>query len=369
MKIGIPKESKDREYRVGMVPDGASALVRAGHEVMVERGAGFGSGFRDEDYVGAGARIVERDEAWSSPDLVVKVKEPVGDEPGMLHPGQTLFTYLHLAAAPELAHSLLDAEVCGIAYETVQDTRGRFPLLAPMSEVAGRLAPQIGAQLLLKDQGGKGLLLGGVPGVMRGRVTILGAGIVGTNALRIAHALGAQVDLIDIDLARLAEIEEQYRGTVNTLSSNPGNIERSVLGSDLLIGAVYLRGRLAPRLVSEDLVRSMQAGSVVVDVAVDQGGCIETIHATTHSNPTYMVGDIVHYGVANMPGAVPRTSTLALTNATLPYVVRLANEGVQAAVQDDRGLASGVSVWRGNVVCEGVAETLDVPAVKLSLIP
>ena len=367
MKIGIPKESKDREYRVGMVPDGTSALIRAGHEVVVERGAGTGSGFHDDDYVRAGARVVECDEAWSSPDLVVKVKEPVGVEPGMLHPGQTLFTYLHLAAVPELANSLLEAEICAIAYETVQDTHGRFPLLAPMSEVAGRLAPQIGAQLLLKDHGGKGLLLGGVPGVMRGRVTILGAGIVGSNALRIAHALGAQVDLIDIDLSRLAEIEEQYRGTVNTLSANPGNIERSVLESDLLIGAVYIRGRLAPRLVSEKLVTSMQPGSVVVDVAVDQGGCIETIHATTHSNPTYMVGDIVHYGVANMPGAVPRTSTLALTNATLPYIVRLANLGIEAAVRDDAGLASGVNLWRGDVICEGVAEALGVPATPLSL--
>lgn len=366
MKIGIPKESKDREYRVGMVPDGTSALVRAGHEVVVERGAGVESGFPDEDYVRAGARIVERDEAWSSPDLVVKVKEPVGVEPGMLHPGQTLFTYLHLAAAPELAQALRDAEICAIAYETVQDKQGRFPLLAPMSEVAGRLAPQIGAQLLLKDHGGKGLLLGGVPGVMRGRVTILGAGIVGTNALRIAHALGAQVDLIDIDLARLTQIEEQYRGTVNTLSANPGNIERSVLQSDLLIGAVYIRGRLAPTLVSEKLVMSMQPGSAVVDVAVDQGGCIETIHATTHSNPTYRVGEIVHYGVANMPGAVPRTSTLALTNATLPYIVRLANLGVDAAVAADAGLASGVNLWRGDVVCEGVAEVLGVEPTALS---
>ncbi len=366
MKIGIPKESKDRESRVGLVPDGASVLCRAGHEVLVECGAGLGSGFLDEDYLRAGARIVERGEAWSSPELVVKVKEPVGHEPGMLHPGQTLFTFLHLAAAPELAHSLLEADVCAIAYETVQDAGGGFPLLAPMSEVAGRLAPQIGAQLLLKDHGGKGLLLGGVPGVMRGRVTILGAGIVGTNALRIAHALGAQVDLIDVNLRRLAQVEEQYCGTVNTLSSNPGNIERSVCASDLLIGAVYLRGRRAPTLVSEKLVASMEPGSAVVDVAVDQGGCIETIHPTTHSNPTYRVSDVVHYGVANMPGAVPRTSTLALTNATLPYIVRMADEGVEASVKNDPQLAAGVSLWRGNVVCEGVAEALSVPSHPLT---
>jgi alanine dehydrogenase len=366
MKIGIPRESKDREYRVGLVPDGASVLCRAGHEVIVERSAGIGSGFSDEDYVRAGARVVDCGEAWSTPDLVVKVKEPVGHEPGMLQPGQALFTYLHLAAAEELAHSLLDASIDAIAYETVQDAHGGFPLLAPMSEVAGRLAAQIGAQLLLKDYGGKGLLLGGVTGVIRGRVTILGAGIVGINALRIANALGAEVDLIDIDLRRLAEIDEQYRGTINTLASNPGNIERSVRSCDLLIGAVYLRGRRAPTLVSEKLVAEMESGSAVVDVAVDQGGCIETIHPTTHSNPTYLVGDIVHYGVVNMPGAVPRTSTLALTNATLPFILQMANEGVEASVRHDPRLASGVSLWRGNVVCEGVAEALRVPRVPLS---
>jgi alanine dehydrogenase len=348
------------------VPDGASALCRAGHEVLVESRAGVGSGFSDEDYVRAGARIVDTAEAWSTPELVVKVKEPVGHEPGMLHPGQTLFTYLHLAAAEELAHALLDASVCAIAYETLQDARGGFPLLAPMSEVAGRLAAQIGAQLLLKDHGGKGLLLGGVPGVMRGRVTILGAGIVGTNALRIASALGAEVDLIDIDLRRLAEIEEQYRGTINTLASNPGNIERSVRSCDLLIGAVYLRGRRAPTLVSEKLVAAMEPGSAVVDVAVDQGGCIETIHPTTHSNPTYLVGNVVHYGVANMPGAVPRTSTLALTNATLPFILQMANDGIEASLRRDAQLATGVNLWRGSVVCEGVAEALSLPSVPLS---
>ena len=328
--------------------------------------AGIGSGFSDDAYTRVGASIVARGEAWSSPELVVKVKEPVGPEPGLLQPGQTLFTYLHLAAAEKLARSLLDADVCAIAYETVQDAAGGFPLLAPMSEVAGRLAAQIGAQLLLKDFGGKGLLLGGVPGVMRGRVTILGAGIVGTNALQIAHALGAQVDLIDVDLRRLALLDQQYRGTVNTLSSNPGNIERSVRDSDLLIGAVYLRGRRAPTLVSEKLVTSMEPGSVVVDVAVDQGGCIETIHPTTHSNPTYLVGGVVHYGVANMPGAVPRTSTLALTNATLPYIVRMANQGIEASLRSDPELAAGVNLWRGNVICEGVAEALSLTSHSLS---
>lgn len=366
MKIGIPRESKDREYRVGLVPDGASVLCQAGHEVIVESSAGVGSGFSDEDYSRVGARIVDCEEAWTTPDMVVKVKEPVGNEPKLLQSGQTLFTYLHLAAAEELAHSLLEADVCAIAYETLQDAQGGFPLLAPMSEVAGRLAAQIGAQLLLKDCGGKGLLLGGVPGVMRGRVTILGAGIVGTNALRIARALGAEVDLIDIDLRRLAEIEEQYQGTINTLASTPGNIDRSVRSCDLLIGAVYLRGRRAPTLVSKKLVSAMEPGSAVVDVAVDQGGCIETIHATTHSDPTYLVGDIVHYGVANMPSAVPRTSTLALTNATLPFILQMANEGVEASLRRDAQLATGVSLWRGNVVCEGVAEALSLPSVPLS---
>jgi alanine dehydrogenase len=365
MRIGVPKESKDREFRVGLVPDGAAALCQNGHEVLVEFGAGLGSGFIDEDYTRVGARIVERGEAWSSPELVIKVKEPVGNEPGMLQPGQTLFTYLHLAAAEELAQSLLDAEVCAIAYETVQDSSGGFPLLAPMSAIAGRLASQIGAQLLLKDSGGKGLLLSGVPGVSRGKVTILGAGIVGTNALHIAHALGAQVDLIDIDPRRLTQIEQEYRGMVNTVISNPGNIERSVCEADLLIGAVYLGGRRAPTLVSEKLVTSMEAGSAVVDVSVDQGGCIETIHPTTHSDPTYLVEGIVHYGVANMPGAVPRTSTLALTNVTLPYILRMANQGVEASLRSDPELAAGVNLWRGNVVCEGVAEALNVASSPL----
>jgi len=289
MKIGVPRETKDREYRVGLVPDGASQLSHAGHEVLVEAGAGEGSGFSDDAYVRAGARIVDRAEAWSTPELVVKVKEPVGHEPGLLHPGQTLFTYLHLAADPELTQSLQESEICAIGYETMANDRGEHPLLAPMSIVAGRLAAQVGAHLLLKENGGKGMLLGGVPGVARGRVTILGAGIVGMNALRIVKALGAEVNMIDIDLDRLAEIDHLHEGHVHTLHSNPGNIERAVAASDLVIGAVYIHGHLAPTLVSEKVIRQMEPGSAVVDVAVDQGGCIETIHATTHSNPTYLV--------------------------------------------------------------------------------
>jgi alanine dehydrogenase len=363
MRIGVPRETKDREYRVGLAPEGAGALTRAGHEVYVERGAGQGSGFPDLAYQSAGSRIVDCNEAWSNVDIVVKVKEPVGHEPGMLHPGQTLFTYLHLAAEPELSQALLDAEVRAIAYETVEDASGRFPLLAPMSVIAGRLATQIGAQLLLKEAGGKGVLLSGAPGVERGQVSILGAGIVGSNALRIAHALGARVTILDIDAGRLADIDAQYSGTIDTLQANAANIERAVATSDLVIGAVYISGRRAPVLVDDKQIAQMEPGSVVVDVAVDQGGCIGTIHPTTHSNPTYLVSDVVHYGVANMPGAVPRTATQALTSVTLPYLMRMAELGVEAALASDPLLAKGMSVWGGRVVCPGVAEAMGVEAV------
>jgi len=366
LRIGVPRETKDREYRVGLVPEGARQLVRAGHEVLVERGAGEGSGFPDAAYQEAGARVTEVDEAWSAPDLVVKVKEPNERETERLRSGQVLFTYLHLAAAPALAERLREAEVIGIGYETIQNPDGTFPVLAPMSEVAGRLAAQIGAGLLQKDRGGKGLLLGGVPGVMRGRVTVVGAGTVGINALRVATALGAEVDVLDVDLRRLTYIYDLFRGELNTLYSNRGNLERSVTRCDLLVGAVYVSGRRAPTLVPEAWVEAMAPGSVVVDVAVDQGGCVETIHATTHSEPTYVVHDVVHYGVANMPGAVPRTSTFALTNATLPFVERIAEEGVEEAVRSDPALAQGANVWRGSVVCRGVAESLDLPYTRLA---
>lgn len=365
MRIGVPRETKDREFRVGMVPDGARALVKRGHEVCVEHGAGLGSGFADDDYQAAGARLVSTEQAWSDADLVVKVKDPNAEEVAQLHAGQILFTYLHLAAAPELTKALQAADVYAIAYETVRNEDGSFPILAPMSEVAGRLAAQVGATLLQKENGGKGLLLGGVPGVRRGRVTILGAGTVGINALRVAHALGAEVDVLDLNLPRMAYVYDLFRGELNTLYSNPVNIERSVRSSDLVIGAVYVHGRRPPTLVSSELVSQMEPGSVVVDVAVDQGGCIETIHPTTHSAPTYMVDEVVHYGVANMPGAVPRTSTFALTNTTLPYVEQIASQGVVAAVQADPALAQGVNVWRGEVICEGAAETLGVPAAAL----
>ncbi len=361
MRIGVPSETKDREYRVGLVPDGVGFLVGEGHEVLVERGAGEGSGFTDAAYAQAGARLVATEAAWREPELIVKVKEPNLSEIGYLKAGQTLFTYLHLAAVPEIARALRDSGCVALAYETIQHPDGSFPLLAPMSEVAGRLAVQIGVTLLQKDRGGKGLLIGGVPGVMRGRITILGAGTVGINAVRVARALGAEVFVLDVDLPRLAYLYDIFRGEIGTLYSNPPNIERAVVGSDLVVGAVYLRGRRAPVLVREEMVRRMEAGSVVVDVAVDQGGCIETIRPTTHSDPTYVLHDVIHYGVANMPGAVPRTSTFALTNTTLPYVQKIAELGVTEAVRRDPALALGVNLWHGDVTCEGVAEALDLP--------
>jgi alanine dehydrogenase len=360
MKIGIPRERKVMEFRVGMVPDAARLLCARGHEVRIERGAGHGSGFADEEFERAGARLVDSDEVWAS-DLVVKVKEPQPEEIPLLREGLVLFTYLHLAAASQVAEALRDSGVIAIAYETIRNPDGSFPVLAPMSEVAGRLAVQIGVNLLQKDRGGKGLLLGGVPGVMRGKVTVLGAGTVGINAARVAHALGAEVDVLDVDLKRLTYLYDIFSGDLNTLFSNSANIERSVLSSDLLVGGVYVHGRRAPTLVSEDVVRRMEPGSVVMDVAVDQGGCVETIRPTTHSDPTYVVHDVIHYGVANMPGAVPRTSTFALTNTTFPYVEAIAELGVEEAVRCDAALSQGANVWRGEIVCEGVAESLGLP--------
>lgn len=361
MEIGVPRETKDHEYRVGLTPDGARQLVSDGHQVLVERGAGLGSGFPDEEYTRAGAVLVDTEEAWGRPELLVKVKEPNPAETARLRAGQTLFAYLHLAPNRPLTEDLLASGVRAIAYETIQHDDGTFPVLAPMSEVAGRLAIQIGVTLLQKDRGGKGLLVGGVPGVPRGVVTVVGAGIVGINAVRVAHALGAEVTVLDVDLRRLTYLYDLFHGELSTLYSNRSNLERAVAGSDLLVGAVYLRGRRAPRLVSEKMVASMQPGSVIADVAVDQGGCIETIRPTTHSDPTYVVHGVIHYGVANMPAAVPRTSTFALTNTTLPYLERMANQGVDAALRADPALAAGANVWCGEVVEEGVAEAHGLP--------
>jgi alanine dehydrogenase len=361
VRIGVPRETKDREHRVGVVPDGVRQLVGVGHQLLVQRGAGEGSGLDDEAYTRAGARLVEVEEVWSEVDMVVKVKEPNVTEIGYLHEGQSLFCYLHLASAPEVTEGLRDAGVVAIAYETIQKLDGTFPVLAPMSEVAGRLSVQIGVTLLQKDRGGKGLLVGGVPGVGRGRITVLGAGTVGINAARVAHALGAEVDVLDIDLRRLTYLYDIFAGELNTLFSNPDNVERSVVTSDLVVGAVYLPGRRAPLLVTEKMVERMEPGSVIVDVSVDQGGCVETIHPTTHSTPTYEEHGVIHYGVANMPGAVPRTSTFALTNVTLPYVHEIARQGVAAAVRSDPALALGANIWKGDVVCVGVAESLELP--------
>ncbi len=367
MRIGVPRESKTMEFRVGLVPDAVRSLCRAGHQLLVERGAGLGSGFPDASFAEAGATLSSREEAWSQPELIVKVKEPQPDEIGFLRRGQVLFTYLHLAANPTLTRSLLDAGVIGIAYETIQNPDGTFPVLAPMSEVAGRLAVQVGVGLLQKDRGGKGLLLGGVPGVMRGRVCVLGGGIVGINAVRVAHALGAEVDVLDIDLRRLTYLYDIFHGELNTLYASAAAIERSVVTSDLLIGAVYVSGRRAPVLVPEEMVSRMEPGSVIVDVAVDQGGCVETIRPTTHADPVYSVHGVTHYGVANMPGAVPRTATLALTNTTVPFVERIAGQGIEAALRVDPALALGANVWRGEVVHRGVAESLGLPYKPLSV--
>jgi alanine dehydrogenase len=361
MRIGVPRETKDSEYRVGLTPDGARQLVGDGHSVLVERGAGLGSGFADEEYARAGAALVDVAEAWGEPDLVVKVKEPNAAETTRLRAGQTLFAYLHLAPNRPLTEALLASGVRAIAYETIQHADGTFPVLAPMSEVAGRLAIQIGVTLLQKDRGGKGLLVGGVPGVPRGIVTVVGAGIVGINAVRVAHALGAEVTVLDVDLRRLTYLYDLFHGELSTLYSTRSTLERSVAESDLLVGAVYLRGRRAPRLVSEKMVASMQPGSVIADVAVDQGGCIETIRPTTHSDPTYVVHGVIHYGVANMPAAVPRTSTFALTNTTLPYLERMAEQGVDAALRAEPALALGANVWCGTLVEEGVAEAHGLP--------
>jgi alanine dehydrogenase len=366
MRIGVPKETKDNEYRVGLTPDGARQLVGRGHDVLVEKGAGAGSGFGDDHYAAAGARMVGVEEAWSAPELVVKVKEPNAQEVKRLRAGQTLYAYLHLAPNRDLTEGLLGAGIVGVAYETIQFADGSFPVLAPMSEVAGRLAIQVGVTFLQRDKGGKGLLIGGVPGVPRGRVTVVGAGIVGINSVRVAHALGAEVTVLDVDMKRLTYLYDLFSGEIGTLYSNRSNIERSVADADLLVGAVYLRGRRAPRLVTEAMVKTMQPGSVIADVAVDQGGCIETIRPTTHSNPTYLVHDVIHYGVANMPAAVPRTSTFALTNTTLPYLEAMADRGVAAALAADPALALGANVWKGEVVCEGVAEAHDLPLRELA---
>jgi alanine dehydrogenase len=357
MIIGVPKEIKNNENRVGMTPASVSAFKNNGHEVWMETGAGLGSGFTNEDYIAAGARIVSSaKEAWSA-DMVIKVKEPLPEEYDYFHKGLILYTYLHLAPEPELTKALVDKKVVAIAYETIQMDNGALPLLTPMSEVAGRMSIQIGAQFLEKPKGGKGVLLGGVPGVAPAEVVIVGGGIVGTNAAKMALGLGANVTLLDISADRLRQLDDQFHGRLKTIMSNSYNIAEAVKKADLLVGAVLIPGARAPRLVTEEMVKSMQPGSVIVDVAIDQGGSIETIdRITTHSEPTYEKHGVVHYAVANMPGAVARTSTIALTNVTIPYGVQIANKGYRQAALDNKALAKGINVIEGKVTFKAVAE-------------
>jgi alanine dehydrogenase len=359
MRIGIPKEIKNNENRVAITPAGVISFVKAGHEVFVEKNAGVGSGFSNEDFMAAGARIVDHAaEVWSSADMLMKVKEPLPSEYGYLREGLVLFTYLHLAAEPNLARALIEKGVIAIAYETVEMNH-TLPLLTPMSEVAGRMSAQIGAQFLEKPNGGKGILLGGVPGVKRGKVTIIGGGVVGTNAAKIAVGLGADVTVIDLSPDRLRQLEDIFGSEIQTLMSNPLNIAEAVAESDLVIGAVLIPGAKAPKLVTEEMVKAMKQGSVIVDVAVDQGGIFETVdRITTHAEPTYDKHGVVHYAVANMPGAVPRTSTIALTNVTLPYALQIANKGVRKAIQDNKSLLLGVNVAGGSITYEAVAKDL-----------
>lgn len=368
MLVGVPKEIKANEDRVAITPAGAMALVQAGHRVVVEAGAGLGSGVSDEAYRAAGVEMAETAaEVFQRAEMIIKVKEPLPAEFGLLREDQILFTYLHLAREPELTEALLKKKVTAIAYETIQLDNGTLPLLTPMSEVAGKMAVQIGAHFLEKPNGGKGVLLGGVPGVPAADVVIIGAGTVGTCALKVAAGMGAQVTVIDKNAERLRYLDDIYGGRVNTLASNQYNIEQSVRYADLLIGAVLVVGAKAPKLVTADMVRQMKPGSVIVDVAVDQGGSIETIdRVTTHSNPVYEKYGVIHYAVANMPGAVARTSTFALTNATLPYVIELANRGLNGAAAKNPALARGVNTYRGNLSCKAVGDSLGLNSCDLT---
>lgn len=357
MIIGVPKEIKDHEYRVSLTPDGASALCQAGHDIWIEASAGEGSGFTDEDYRHAGAAIAgSHAEVFAKAELIVKVKEPLLAECQLFRPGHTLFTYLHLASLPDLTKALLERNVTAIAYETTVARDGSLPMLRPMSEIAGRMSVQIGAQYLETTRGGRGVLLAGVPGVDSGKVVILGAGVVGTSATRIAVGLGAQVTVINLDIDRLRYLDDLYQGRIMTRAVSRTVIEETLSEADLVIGAVLIPGAKAPKLVSRSVLSRMKRGAVIVDVSVDQGGCFETTRPTTHSDPVYVVDGVLHYCVANMPGIVPRTSTFALTNATLPYIVRLASEGVEQAIRSDPGLAQGVNLKEGQVTCVGVAE-------------
>ncbi|MEZ5428628.1 MAG: alanine dehydrogenase [Pyrinomonadaceae bacterium] len=366
MKIGLPKEIKDNEYRVGLTPAGVQALSDAGHELFVQKSAGEGSGFSDDQYVAAGAKMLDTaDEVWQTGEMIVKVKEPIAPEYPRMRENQLLFTYLHLAPELELTKQMLERKVTGVAYETITDKQGRLPLLTPMSEVAGRMSVQVGATYLEKMNGGRGILLGGVPGVPAANVVIIGGGIVGTEAAKMAVGLGAHVTIIDKNLDRLRELDDIFLSKVQTLASSRYAIEEAISHADLVIGAVLIVGAAAPKLVTREMLKLIPNGAVLVDVAVDQGGCFETTHATTHSNPTYYEEGVLHYCVANMPGAVPRTSTFALTNATLPYALALANKGFEKAIREDSGLAEGVNTYAGKLTYQAVAESQDLEYTPL----
>ncbi len=361
MIIGIPKEIKNNEYRVGLNPGGVHAFVQAGHQVLVERNAGAAIGYTDEEYIASGARILESAEAvWNGADMIVKVKEPIQPEYRYLRENLIVYTYLHLAADAPLTMALLKARVKAVAYETIVGSEGDLPCLAPMSEIAGRMSVQEGAKYLEKTFGGRGVLLAGVPGVERGNVAILGGGNVGANACKIAVGMGANVTVLDVNVKRLAYLDDIFPKQITTLYSNRENILKCLTQADLVIGAVLLPGRAAPKLVRRGDLKLMKPGAVIVDVAVDQGGCVETTHATTHADPIFLVDGIVHYCVANMPGAVARTATQALVNATAPYGLELAGKGVEAACKADKGLMSGLNCYGGKCTCKGVAEALNL---------
>ncbi len=362
MKVGVPKEIKTHEYRVAITPAGVMELVRHGHEVAVEQGAGVGSSIPDADFAAAGARILAGpDDVWAWADMILKVKEPIAAEYHRMREGQLLFTYLHLAADQALTDELVQRKVTAIAYETVELPDRSLPLLAPMSEVAGRLAPQVGAQALMRANGGRGVLLGGVSGVHAAKVVVIGAGVAGMNAAAIALGMQAEVQLLDTSITRLRQVDAIYQGHMQTIASNSFEVERAVLDADLVIGAVLVHGAKAPKLVSNELVSRMKPGSVLVDIAIDQGGCFEDSRPTTHADPTYEVHDSVFYCVANMPGAVPHTSTYALTNVTLPYAVALADKGWRQALSDDRALALGLNVQGGRLTYAAVADAFGMP--------
>lgn len=367
MIIGVPKEIKNNENRVGMTPAGVAAMVANGHKVYIENNAGLGSGISNEEFVGAGAELLPTAaDVWAKAEMIVKVKEPIASEYKYFRPGLILFTYLHLAAEEHLTKALMEKEVVSIAYETVEDVAGSLPLLAPMSEVAGRLATQMGANWQTKYNGGAGVLLGGVPGVEPAKVIVVGGGIVGVNAAKMAHGLGADVTILDININRLRYLDDIFHGNVKTVVSNKYNIARLVKDADVVVGAVLIPGAKAPSLVTDEMIKTMKPGSVIVDVAIDQGGCVEGITATTHAEPVVVRHGVILYSVANMPGSVARTSTFALTNATMPYAVKLANLGFKKAMEQDPGLAKGMNVYKGKVCYKGVADAFGLGYTPLN---